>query len=162
MYVHIMLAIATLMIPSLAQATAGFCVVGTNAGERLEDRNNLGCIIGNGGNDSMFGLDGGDQLEGAEVNGAYSSNSGADQMFGGAGSDRFIVGPHKLLSAPAGVDRIRDFQAGETICTPIAISGWRKRPVGTQTQIVVRTSSGERVIALVDNMGSKSATVRSC
>jgi RTX calcium-binding nonapeptide repeat (4 copies) len=148
--------------PLLAQVMPEPCHIGTASGEVIKDTIGFNCMTGNAGNDTLQGLSGRDRIDGALVSARYSSSSGADQMYGGTELDIFYPGPHKLVSQPSGVDHIRDFQAGETICSPVAMSGWRRRAVGSAAQIIVTASTGERVIAVVENMGSKSATVRRC
>ena len=65
-------------------------------------------LTGNDGDDFLFGRAGDDKLHGNTGDDVLNGGAGNDQLFGGAGNDVFVF-------TDAGVDTIKDYQAGEKI-----------------------------------------------
>lgn len=142
----------------------GPCHIGTSGDDTIKDTIGFNCMTGNAGNDRLHGLGGNDKIDGALVKAQYSSNSGRDHLYGGADRDTFYPGPTRRLGTHSGtVDVIRDFQSGERICSPISFVSQRRVVSSDDTYVVLKKSDGtEHVLALVLNMGDKSATIARC
>ncbi len=84
-------------------------LVGGNDDDTLDGGDGDDVLTGRGGPDSLSGGAGRDVLQGGD--GADTLNGGAanDTLTGGAGADHYIV------DKTGGIDRIMDFQAGDTI-----------------------------------------------
>jgi serralysin len=65
-------------------------------------------MLGQDGNDRLFGVSGIAQIYGGAGNDRLEGGSGADQLFGGAGADSF-----RFTSIADGHDRIRDFASAQ-------------------------------------------------
>lgn len=138
------------------------CWVGDAAANTIVDSDNTNCAQGRSGNDTMQGAAGPDRIDGDY---ADSGTTGRDTIYGGAGADTFYVGPSLAFPTQRGyVDRIMDFEAGETICTrtPFTPGTVRRTVEGTTGEhryLLAKTFGGEVVIAWVANLGNKAVRV---
>ncbi|WP_041785580.1 Ig-like domain-containing protein [Rhodospirillum centenum] len=103
-------------------------ITGNVADNRLEGRDGNDTLtggdgndtlIGGNGNDSLLGGNGSDSLSGGADNDTLEGGAGDDTLEGGSGADVFVF----QSGVDAGIDRIADFSADDSILVPVTLSG---------------------------------------
>lgn len=111
---------------------------GTPRSDFMQGRSGADKLKGQAGNDTLVGGQGLDTVDGGDGDDLVSGGRGDDTLYGGRGSDTFSA------AAGAGLDDVRDFNAGEGDRVQLAVGlAYVARQIGPDTVVDIQ---GGRII----------------
>jgi Ca2+-binding RTX toxin-like protein len=128
-------------------------MLGDDGNDALFGNQDADTLLGGAGNDTLFGGAGDDSLFGALGNDCLSGDRGQDTLTGGAGNDTFALdslgGADVITDFTNGTDRIRF--TGLTFSKLIISSG-----AGTSTSTIIQLREGKVTLATLFGVPSSS------